>query len=236
MQAYKGKLYCFSPPVMLATIAVETALLVYALWRYRLTLLTRVVVAMLFLLALFQLSEYNVCGGMGVDAATWSRVGFAAITLLPPLGIHLIHIISKHRFRFITWVAYTTAVIWEAVFLLSNRAFSGHVCAGNYVIFQLSHYYVAWYFVYYYFWLFVGVGLCLYFAYKTTRQHIKRALILQNFGYLVFLLPTAIANTVSPSTISGIPSVMCGFAVLYALVLVIGIVPIFTNGEKQHVR
>lgn len=225
--------YCFSPPVMLATIAVESVLIFYSLWRYKLTPLTRVVLSILFFLALFQYSEYNVCGGDGINAATWSRIGFAAITLLPAFGIHLIQVIAGHRQKIFAWAAYVTAIVWEGFFLLSNRAFSGHVCAGNYVIFQLNHYYGSWYFVYYYFWLFAGIALCLYLAYRTTHVYVKKALILQVVGYLVFLLPTAIANTVSPSTISGIPSVMCGFAVLYALILVFGIVPTFSTGNEQ---
>jgi Na+-driven multidrug efflux pump len=77
---------------------------------------------------------------------------------------------------------------------------------------------------YYYFWLFVGIGMALYFSLHGL-QRIREALILQVFGYLTFILPTAIVNTLNPKTISGIPSIMCGFAVLYALILVFGIVP-----------
>ena len=218
---------------MLATIAVEIGLLLYSLWRYRMTPLVRIVMLILVFLALFQYSEYNVCGGDGINAATWSRIGFAAITLLPAFGIHLIQVIAGHRRHVIAWVAYATAGIWESFFLLSNRAFAGHVCAGNYVIFQLNQHYGGLYFIYYYFWLFAGIGLCLYFSYRTKLLHIKKSLILQTLGYLVFLLPTAVANTVSRSTISGIPSVMCGFAVLYALILVFGIVPTFSKGSHQ---
>ena len=229
-------LMCFSPPVMLVTIAIELVLLIYSLWRYKITPLTRVVISILFLLALFQFSEYNVCGGVGIKAAVWSRIGFASITLLPPLGIHIIQILSNKKWHIISWFAYATAVVWEAVFLLGDRAFSGHLCAGNYVIFQLNHDYGSLYFIYYYFWLFAGIGLSLFLAYRATKEHIRKALLLQTVGYLVFLLPTTIANTVSPSTISGIPSVMCGFAVLYAFILVAGIMPIYSMGDKRNLK
>jgi hypothetical protein len=81
-----------------------------------------------------------------------------------------------------------------------------------------------WYFGYYYTWLFVGIALSLYFAIK-AKSLVREALILQAAGFLVFVLPTGIVNDVSPKTISGIPSIMCGFAVLYALILVFAIVP-----------
>ena len=226
MKRYQGRLFCFSPPVMIATCIIESCLFVYTIWRYKLNRLTRIVTAMLLFLALFQLAEYNVCGGYGVSAANWSRVGFMAITILPPLAIHLIEVISKQSWRLLKWLAYAMAAMWVYVFGFSEMAFSGHVCAGNYVIFQLNNHFGGWYFAYYYFWLFIGIALCLYFAYKSHSRRIKESLILQLFGYLVFILPTAMANTVSPATISGLPSVMCGFAVLYALILVFGIVPI----------
>jgi hypothetical protein len=219
---------------MVATMVIEVSLLIYTLWHDKLNTLSRLVIAILFFLALFQLSEYNVCGGEGINAATWSRIGFAAITMLPAFGTHLIQVISKHRWRFITWLAYATAILWEGVFLLGNKAFSGHVCAGNYVIFQLKNDVGFWYFGYYYAWLFIGIGLSLYLAHKMKNHNVRKALILQATGYLVFLLPTTIANTLKPSTVSGIPSIMCGFAVLYALILVFGILPILSRNKDDH--
>lgn len=59
----KLKLYCFSPPVMLATLAIELVLALYTFWRYKLNAVTRIVMALLICLALFQWAEYNVCEG-----------------------------------------------------------------------------------------------------------------------------------------------------------------------------
>lgn len=66
--------------------------------------------------------------------------------------------------------------------------------------------------------------MCLYFGVKGT-QKVREALALQAFGLLSFVLPTGIVNALHPETIHGIPSIMCGFAVIYALVLVFGITP-----------
>src|SRR5437660_1161960 len=82
---------CFSPPVMAATILIEISLAVYTVWRYKLNNLVRLAVAMLVSLAVFQLAEYFVCTGLGSMAAPWSRVGFVAITALPPLGLDIMH-------------------------------------------------------------------------------------------------------------------------------------------------
>ncbi len=66
---------------------------------------------------------------------------------------------------------------------------------------------------------------------KVARKKLEavRALIL---GYLVFLVPTAISNTVEPSSRAGIPSIMCGFAVIFALILVIYVLP--RMAEEDH--
>ena len=43
----KLKLYCFSPPVMLATLAIELVLALYTFWRYKLNAVTRIAMALL---------------------------------------------------------------------------------------------------------------------------------------------------------------------------------------------
>ncbi len=222
---YSDKLFCFSPPVMLATFVIESVLASYTLLRYKLTTITRLVATMLTLLAIFQLSEFNVCGRVGVSASVWSRIGYVAITLLPALGIHLIQAVAKRGWFWLKWLAYASSLFFVAIFGFAPSAFVGHVCAGNYAIFQLTNHTGELYFIYYYFWLFAGIVMSLYFAIN-AKLHIRKALILQIVGYLSFLLPTGIVNDVNPKTIAGIPSVMCGFAVIYALALVLGIVPL----------
>ena len=44
-------------------------------------------------------------------------------------------------------------------------------------------------------------------------------------GYVLFMVPTTFVNIVDPSTISGIPSIMCGFAVLLAATLAGKVLP-----------
>src|SRR5277367_5386860 len=82
---------CFSPPVMLATLVIESLLAIYTLWRYQMTVVARLIVVAVLALATFQLAEFHVCTGFGLAAEHWSRLGYIAITLLPPLGLHILH-------------------------------------------------------------------------------------------------------------------------------------------------
>lgn len=204
---------------MVATFVVEIGLLIATYLRYRLSTVTKLAMAMLFFLAVFQLGEFFVCGGLGVDAATWSRVGYVAISALPPLGLHLIYTIARQRSRWLVSAGYVFGLFWIGLFAFSEAAFTGHQCAGNYVIFQLKAGIGGWYFVYYYALLFAGLAVAAHAASNTKVKKVRQALYGMIVGYLVFLLPTTIVNTIDPSTLDGIPSIMCGFAVFYALIL-----------------
>ena len=222
------RLNCFSPPVMLATFIVELVLAAYSLWRYRWDMVTRLAVVMVVSLAAFQISEYFVCGGASLSAVAWARTGYVAITLLPPLGIHLLHVLAAKPQRRLVYFSYLSAALFIGYFLSYHQAFTGYACTGNYVIFQLAVHSGLAYGAYYYGWLMSTLFLAVYWLREKQaglapyrRQTIAALLV----GYLVFLVPTAIANTVKPETRQGIPSVMCGFAVLFALILVFYILP-----------
>jgi len=231
MHLKPDKLYCFSPLAMLATFIIEITLVVYVIFRYKLTPIARLVVIMLFLLALFQLAEYRECGSASATILSWSRIGYIAITLLPALALHLVFLIAKRKERLMLWLAYGSSFAFAVIFGFSSSAFITHACTGNYAIFQLAQNLGGLYFVYYYFWLLAGIGLALYFSINTGKSS-RRALVWQVFGYLSFLLPTAIVNTVKPETISGLPSIMCGFAVIYAIVLALAILPSIQNRKS----
>jgi len=44
-------------------------------------------------------------------------------------------------------------------------------------------------------------------------------------GYAAFILPTTAFNIIDPTTTRGIPSIMCGFAVIFAVALVAKVLP-----------
>lgn len=221
----KQGLFCFSPPVMIATFVAEMAMLIFIVWRYKMSPLVRLVSITLLCLATFQLAEYQVCGNYQ-NAMLWSRVGYVAITLLPALGVHLIQTIAgkKGRLKYLTALAYGPAAVWSGVFMTGD-VFKSHVCTGNYVIFKLQSPLGGGYFVYYYLLLFAGTLLAWHYAQKVRSRARGQSLKLMIAGYLVFLLPTAVTNSLAPETIQGIPSIMCGFAVLFALILTFGVTP-----------
>ncbi len=215
----KTMFMCFSPPIMLATFVIEITLLVVVLATRKMNKVAKLVCAALFALAFFQLCEYFVCGGMGMHATTWSRLGFIAITTLPPLGLHIMYAIAGKKSKWVVPIGYGFMMFWIVAFGFTESAFSSHQCVSNYVIFNLHQYVGYLYSAYYYGLLLLGIWLAMRFGEKSKKKLQREALYGMIVGYLVFLLPTAVVNTLNPSTMAGIPSIMCGFAVLFALIM-----------------
>jgi len=214
---------------MIATMIIEVSLALYTLWRYKLNSLGRLAVLMLTMLASFQLAEYFVCTGSVGHAEFWSRVGFAAITVLPPLGLHILHVLAGKPGRLLVRLAYGTMFAFMGIFLLLHGAFNNHECTGNYVIFHLRPRLGGAYWVYYFGW--IGASMVLAFKWMSELQRLgKKVRTLQairglTIGWFVFIIPTAVANVVNARSRQGIPSIMCGFAVLFALILALYIMP-----------
>jgi len=219
-------LYCFSPPVMIATFIIEIACAVYTIFRYKLTPVSRLVVAMMIGLAVFQLAEYNVCeGSWGIDSLTWARVGYVAITLLPPLGMHLATKLANQKRPVLVAFSYVSAAIFAYIFLFVGHGMQSQQCLGNYVIFTIAPWAITPYAIYYYGWLMAAVTYSWQAGKTMVLESKKKALYALALGYLAFIVPTTAANLISHETIAGIPSIMCGFAVLLAIVVTTVVMP-----------
>lgn len=226
---YQGKLYCFSPPVMLATFLIEFSFAFYTLWRYKLTTISRLATVMLVTLGTFQLAEYMVCGGLGWTNVEWARVGYGAIALLPALGIHMVVALAGKKSLILVGTAYASCAAFVGFYLLAESAVSGQTCYANYAVFHVEQGSIWPFMAYYYGWMLVGTYLASHWGNLLPAR--KKALHAMAAGYLVFILPTTTFNILDPSTTKAIPSIMCGFAVLLAFVLVAKVLP---NSVKIH--
>lgn len=217
---------------MVATFAIETALLLYVLFRYKRTPVVWLSVAILVGLATFQLAEYNVC--QGAVGMTWAQIGLVAITILPPLGLHLVMHVAGRVSRTLLVAAYGSAAAFIVVFLFAAQGISAQECLGNYIIFTIAPWAVWPYAAFYYGWLFVSGGYAWQASRTIKSQWQRRALYALIVGALTFLIPTAIVNLLDRATVAGIPSIMCGFAVLFAIILVGFVLPWYHKSLKHR--
>lgn len=215
---------CFSPPVMLATFLIEFGFAFYVIWRYKMTVISRLVVTMLLLLGTFQLAEYMICGGLGFNHIEWARLGYLSITFMPAVGLHLVLSISKAKSPLLLMAAYGSAAAYALYFATAGSAIMGAVCTANYAIFKVDDIGSYVYAIYYYGWLLAAMTLAVYYARK--KPSLAPVLRWMVAGYAVFIVPVTFANIADPSTIAGIPSIMCGFAILLAFILVWRVLPL----------
>lgn len=225
MNSNKNKVaYCFSPSIMVATCEIELSLIVLNLIRYKLNKLNILATLLLVLLALFQLSEFRVCrGSSAVDI--WSHIGYVSITLLPVIGIHIINVIRKNKDNRLVYAGYLISAAFVLYFVLTSNSLTGHACLGNYVIFQVNSKLSWLYGLYYYGFVIFGLTYSYIFARRNKNKKIRIALYAFSAGYASFLIPTTTVNLLNRSTLQGIPSIMCGFAVILALILSFFVMP-----------
>jgi len=214
-------LACFSPPVMLATMAIESVLAIYVLVRYRHGAFAKIAAILIALLGIFQLSEYQVCGNH--DPQFWSHFGLAAITLLPIVGLQLISYVTKKR-RFLV-VGCVIAAGLALVFLLIPQSITGSLCGGNYVVFSgptaLYEFYGAYYFTF----LVFAIWELLEAMRENKNGIIRRILRWFVIGYLSFMAPMGIVYALYAPARVAVTSIMCGFAVILAFIVAFQIVP-----------
>jgi len=206
------------------TIVIELGLAIWVGARYVGSTSRRLILALLICLAAFQLAEFNVCSP-ALPNVIWSRVGYVFITFLPPLGLHLVTKLRREHRPALLATAYSAAISFAIAFAFISNGLNRGVCAGNYVIFVLAQP-LATIYGFYYLGL-VALGLVLT---RGPRPHAtaatRSALLWMTLGYVAITVPTLIINWFLPMTRLGIPSIMCGFAIVLALILGLKVAPL----------
>lgn len=215
----RNTFYCFTPLVTLITFIIEVAFAFYVFLRYRKSLFGKLSIIFLLLLGIFQLSEYSICGGG--HSLLWSKVGYLTITFLPVIGLHLISLVTK-KSRLLK-SGYVIAAIFAVIILIVPGIFLGVSCTGRYLIFDTSDIFDYFYVIYYVGFLLIGLFKLFYsWARGTGNRYIIKWIMI---GYLLFMIPMLILYVFVSSTQAAVPSIMCGFALLAAIVSVGKILP-----------
>jgi hypothetical protein len=217
--------YCFTPMVMISTFLVEAVLLLYVVLRYKLNAAGRIIAALLVFLASFQLAEYMVCEGSPRAADDWSRFGFVAITLLPPLGLYLVNSLSPSRMGKRALLAALALCALLIIYLVTAPNIIAATCSGNYAIFHLPILFSFLHGTYYYAVVFGSLLLARQAANSTKARKKRQALQWYMVGLLAFFIPAGIIAIFNTQAMKALPSIMCGFAVILALILAFKIAP-----------
>lgn len=219
----QSTLFCFTPLVSLSTFFIEILLAIYVIFKYKQTRFNRLAVIIIVLLGTFQLSEYMLC--TTDDQLLWAKIGTASIALLPAMGLHLISLIAG-KSRLVTAGYVFAAGIVGLIFFLPSLTINIH-CTGNFVILLPQDIYIQIFMYYYVGFLLIGVWN-LTAALMTNNKH-HRELFWLLVAYLSFIVPTIFVYAYFANTREAVPSIMCGFAIFMAIILVLKVIPGFNN-------
>lgn len=222
----RSTFYCFTPAVSLGTFLIEFILAIYIVGRYKMTQFNRLAVILLLLLGLFQFAEYMMCKTDQMQF--WGEIGISAITLLPALGLHLITIMTRKSRLVPTGYFLATLII----FSVHNMSFLNDFhCTDKFVVLQYGNPQNIIYTIYYFGFLLIGLKIMIQHIY--SKKKFAKELVWMILGYLSFILPTAFIYFFSRITFYAIPSIMCGFALIFAFILVFKVVPEYNKSKKS---
>ncbi len=211
--------FCFNPFVTFLTGILEIVLAFFACIKYSKSSFGRIAAVALILLSIFQFAEYTICAGG--NSILWNKAAYAASAFLPAIGIHLIaHALHHTR---MTQIAYLLAAIIAMSILIIPGAFTATYCTGRFVVFQLSDPLRIAFGGHYALFILLGIiQLVQAIINKMGDYELNLWLLL---GYLSFVIPTLIVYIIASSSRIAIPSIMCGFAVLLAIIIVGKVLP-----------
>ena len=180
------------------------------------------VVAMLIFLAGYQLIEVLVCGN--TENLFWSRLAFADIIWLPPLGVWFISAIAWPKNRLIKQLSMLPFLmaagltIW--VLASKNALIAGTVCQAVVAAYQTNDTFLAAYGIFYQLGMLAMMTLgVLGLAQKNNPNHKDRQHLLDiTIGTLLFTFLASMAERAFPDiAVGATPSVMCHFAISLAI-------------------
>jgi hypothetical protein len=178
--------------------------------------------AILLLLAGYQLTEVGICADP-TAAGFLPRLAFLVVTWLPPLGLLLVAQIARPRSRLFRAAAGAMLALGAgmAVWIVLDPSFAtASVCGAVYARYVHAMPRFQIYGAYY--WLGL-LGIAAFSAYgilSCDDPARRRRLADVHVGTLAFVLPSIAVSYVAPATRGALPSVMCHFALVFAVALV----------------
>jgi hypothetical protein len=220
--------YCFTPLVSLATFFIEISFVCYIFMKYKPTLFSKLCIALLISLGVFQLAEYAICTTEYKDI--WVKIGYVSITLLPAIAIHIISTIVK-RHTFLTTSAYTISGLLIAAIIFIPEVALSATCMTTYVDIQSHWLYAILHRSYYVGFILIG----LYTLWYSMRKHIgdKKEEQFMIAAYAIFFIPSLVLFYFKVVVETALPSVMCGFAILTAFIFTLFLIPRYYQLQRK---
>lgn len=175
-------------------------------------------IAGIFLIALlliYQSFEFIICK-LNFTSSLTVYLAFVAITLLSPAGITLVILFYSYKIKYV-FLAYVPAVFWIIYYFFTISNFEVVKCSMLYAAYNYPLGF--WYGLTYYAVILLTLIIIVFNIRKTKRPELNKQNYILLTAFLSFTLPMMIAYFLYPLIVEVIESVMCKFALLFAVLL-----------------
>ncbi len=210
---------CFAPYISLATFTIEFLLALYFFFMKPKDRLHQIIAVISFLLGYYQLNEFLICL---TEQVVFTKLAMITTAILPALAVSFALIMARKRLRYYWHILiYAPAVFFSTMFALPLYYSESAICQTIFIEYPtagiLGNLYGLHYMVY-----IVGAGVLFYFFSQFAKtKHEKVLLNLGMLSMLVFTAPTFVFLIFLPQFYPQFPSVLCEFALLLAIELII---------------
>lgn len=217
---------CFTPKISLTTALIEFFVAVYIYLTTKRIFAVKLLVLFVYLLGMYQFSEFMLCRADNPEL--WARVGFLSYNFLSVIGLHFV--ISYTKRQFPVAVLYSLPILFAIVAVFAGD-FIAHASCETFFVRVETYFYrevgsVMLTFIYwfYYFAYIFASALLLVLAMQKRQRKLRRILLTYSLiALLASLVPAFIFVVMLPSWGQIFPSVYCEFALIFALLLLVGV-------------
>ncbi|MBS3076363.1 hypothetical protein J4481_01320 [Candidatus Pacearchaeota archaeon] len=213
---------CFTPAVSLSIAIIEWILTTIILIFFKRTNFRMYFAWIIYVLGFYQFTEFMLCTSN--NAFLWAKLGFITYTLLPALVLHSVLRISGKNMK--VFGIYLIPFAFSLLAIINSNFITGAKCTAVFVQVRLAlienpgllQSSVSWIYMAYYFGFIVLALAFILKDYLHQKNKIKRKIrIIAFIGTIMMLVPTLLLMVVLPHFNAGFPSVLCGFALFFAI-------------------
>jgi len=212
---------CFAPEVSFLVFLIEIILAAIVLVkkpRGKIGTVYLMAALLLFLLGMYQFTEFMFC--VSGNIALWGLIGFIIYTFLPVIGIHFTCILTEKK-EFIRgiFLLYIIPVLFSTFAIFSENFISGGACSTIFIRVDRSLGDILFLIYTFYYSIFVIlIGILFKMTISEQKSLInKRIYSIGLIGVLSFTIPTLVLILIFPYLKIVFPSMMCEFALLFAV-------------------
>ena len=210
---------CFAPYVSLSTFVIEFLLAAFFLFKNPRDNLNRMIAFISLMLGIYQLNEFLICI---TNLSLFTRLAMCTAAILPALAITYALILYRKKLR-IYWHApiYAPALFFILMFTISSYYGNPAICASVFIQYSGGGLLGMFFGLYYLLYLIGGAVLFYFVATSVKKKYERRLVHLGMLGIFIFTVPTFVFILFLPALKIQFASVLCEFALLLAIELVI---------------